>query len=374
MPAALFTAAASGFYEPHRVTDLPLPAPSYAGLIPVDALGSRLFYWLFLAHERSDDNEATPLVVWLNGGPGLSSMFGLFNENGPLEVDSQTLAMRPRKLHWNRRFTMLYIDSPAGVGYSRRGSGGSVRSAKHAATHLWVFLQRLVSMHSELKAAPLYLTGESFCGHYLPPLADHILSANAIARAASWNASTTRAIDATLLAALPEASDIVPLHLVGVSIGGMQADIRQRVRRWPEVAFAFGLLTRDQLVRGQSLASNFSTRLDTPGMPLSEAMAPKHELEEMVATASGVTKLNLARQHGTYCLYRFAHLLNTSVMTERVHADATRHEDAPPHEAHSQFVALSMGAQEALIADVHSRALEPSSELKHTRVLPPTLA
>lgn len=28
-----------------------------------------------------------PLLLWLQGGSGTSSLFGLFNENGPLMVD-----------------------------------------------------------------------------------------------------------------------------------------------------------------------------------------------------------------------------------------------------------------------------------------------
>ena len=40
-----------------------------------------LFYWFF----RHEDKNA-PLVIWLNGGPGATSMFGLFVENGPLRV------------------------------------------------------------------------------------------------------------------------------------------------------------------------------------------------------------------------------------------------------------------------------------------------
>lgn len=58
-----------------------------------------------------------PIVLWLQGGPGGSSMFGLFNENGPFIVSANgTLSLR--EYSWNREFALLYIDNPVGTGFS----------------------------------------------------------------------------------------------------------------------------------------------------------------------------------------------------------------------------------------------------------------
>lgn len=54
---------------------------SYSGFINVKAK-SGLFYWYFYNEENPD----LPMTLWLNGGPGASSMAGLFDENGPLEI------------------------------------------------------------------------------------------------------------------------------------------------------------------------------------------------------------------------------------------------------------------------------------------------
>ena len=75
----------------HLVTDLPglkepLGSDHYAGLLPVDETGANsLFYWLFEAPTNPLDK---PLIIWLNGGPGCSSMDGLFLELGKCYIPS----------------------------------------------------------------------------------------------------------------------------------------------------------------------------------------------------------------------------------------------------------------------------------------------
>ncbi|GMS93103.1 hypothetical protein PENTCL1PPCAC_15278, partial [Pristionchus entomophagus] len=52
--------------------------------------GNKLFYW-FLESQNAD--PSTPVILWLNGGPGCSSLIGMFTENGPFRVnpDQRTL-------------------------------------------------------------------------------------------------------------------------------------------------------------------------------------------------------------------------------------------------------------------------------------------
>ena len=86
-----------------------------AGFLTTDeATAKHMFYWFFEA--QSGDPDA-PLVVWLQGGPGGSSMFGLFSEMGPYALTAQLEPVR-RNTTWNRDYAMLFIDNPVGAGFS----------------------------------------------------------------------------------------------------------------------------------------------------------------------------------------------------------------------------------------------------------------
>ncbi|KAL8364791.1 hypothetical protein RB595_003864 [Gaeumannomyces hyphopodioides] len=73
------------------------------------------FFWFFEARE---DPKNAPLTVWMNGGPGASSMPGLFNENGPCFVNNDSSTTRLNPTSWNTKSNMLYIDQPVQVGFS----------------------------------------------------------------------------------------------------------------------------------------------------------------------------------------------------------------------------------------------------------------
>lgn len=74
-----------------------------------------LFFWFVEARQETD-----LLSVWLNGGPGSSSMFGFFTGAGPCEVveDGRSLTTKAREWGWDRSSNMLFIDQPNQVGFS----------------------------------------------------------------------------------------------------------------------------------------------------------------------------------------------------------------------------------------------------------------
>uniref|UniRef100_A0A2C9JLN1 Carboxypeptidase n=1 Tax=Biomphalaria glabrata TaxID=6526 RepID=A0A2C9JLN1_BIOGL len=150
---------------------------SYSGFITVDELiGNHLFFWFFPA--MNSDPKA-PLVIWLNGGPGVSSELGLFHENGPLkfrETENGEVGYERRNSSWAETFSMLYIDNPVGVGYSYSDSGEEgYRSTQEEYTRdLYEFIQQFYVMFPEYLQRELYIGGQSYAGKYVPAFAYRI--------------------------------------------------------------------------------------------------------------------------------------------------------------------------------------------------------
>lgn len=89
----------------------------YTGWVTVPGeYPTNLFFWFVGAREPT-----SALTMMLNGGPGASSMFGLFAENGPCQVvekSANRLETAAREWGWDRASNMLFIDQPNQVGFS----------------------------------------------------------------------------------------------------------------------------------------------------------------------------------------------------------------------------------------------------------------
>ena len=103
----------------------PLPSKWYSGYLPVTV--TKALHYVFI---ESLSNPATdPILIWFNGGPGCSSMLGLFAENGPYIIDDGETIIKPNPWPWNKNASLLFIESPAGVGFSlANGTGGTLHS------------------------------------------------------------------------------------------------------------------------------------------------------------------------------------------------------------------------------------------------------
>lgn len=68
---------------------------------------------MFFDSQRDPDND--PLVLWLNGGPGCSSLIGMVYENGPFTFIANDTNFQINQFAWNKKANLLYISSPQGV-------------------------------------------------------------------------------------------------------------------------------------------------------------------------------------------------------------------------------------------------------------------
>jgi vitellogenic carboxypeptidase-like protein len=169
-----------------RVTALPVlgpvTQPQFAGYASVgtaacaDILCSRqpgLFYWLV---GQSADYRSRPTLYWTNGGPGASSMYGFFSENGPYKLSpAGRLVSNPDS--WSKVANYLVFDHPLGVGMSFPTDGDYTQNLRQGIGQLHAALGHVISRHG-MQRSPLFLSGESYGGTYVPLLAKQILDAN----------------------------------------------------------------------------------------------------------------------------------------------------------------------------------------------------
>jgi len=156
---------------------------SYAGF--GKAGKSNLFCWFFESQKCVDPKEAGdfPLLIWLNGGPGASSMAGLLLENGPYLQQSDpagTIVENPYA--WNREAHVMYWDNPVGSGYSYNHHDGHyhyVDSERELSKQFYEALQSFFDDYPVYRKCPLFVTGESYGGKYIPAITSRIVQENA---------------------------------------------------------------------------------------------------------------------------------------------------------------------------------------------------
>ncbi|KAL2242840.1 UNVERIFIED_CONTAM: Serine carboxypeptidase-like 45 [Sesamum indicum] len=189
MAAALFLVLSclmgvkSSYLLPHpdKITQLPGQPPvefqHFSGYVTVDEKKEKALFYYFV--EAEIDPLSKPLVLWLNGGPGCSSIgVGAFSENGPFRPNGQALLRN--EYSWNREANMLYLDTPIGVGfsYSTGASSYATVNDEMTAKDNLVFLQRWFLKFPQYRNSSLFITGESYAGHYVPQLAKLVIELN----------------------------------------------------------------------------------------------------------------------------------------------------------------------------------------------------
>ncbi|ETN68892.1 serine carboxypeptidase, partial [Necator americanus] len=173
----------------------------------------RLHYWLV---ESQNYPVTAPLLLWLNGGPGSSSVWGMLTENGPFRPNRDGKTLYENVYSWNKFANVLYLEAPHNVGYSystqpndnaytddqltavfsiflfspinpvvshanmRRVDSGDViphedYGTKKTADENFNALKDFFNIYPHYANREFFVTGESYAGVYIPTLARRIL-------------------------------------------------------------------------------------------------------------------------------------------------------------------------------------------------------
>ncbi|ELU16203.1 hypothetical protein CAPTEDRAFT_104617, partial [Capitella teleta] len=160
----------------------------YSGYLKASST-KHLHYWFL---EAETDAKSAPLVLWMNGGPGCSSLDGLLSEHGPFFVRFCTInpeasffffiyrlkmmeKLKKNPYSWNKIANMLYMEAPAGVGFSYADDANYTTTDDETALHNHMSLRDFLLHYPEFSTNEFFITGESYGGIYVPTLAARIV-------------------------------------------------------------------------------------------------------------------------------------------------------------------------------------------------------
>ncbi|KAH9160805.1 hypothetical protein LEN26_001699, partial [Aphanomyces euteiches] len=148
--AAALAAAGPPPKNPHEIESMPgynddtaINFAQFAGHIRLQSTGQDMFYWLV---ESTSNPSLDPLVIWLHGSgdPGCSALNSLFTDVGPFVVQSD-LRIKRNPYAWNRRANFLFVESIAGVGFSRPMLNATEYNDEETAARMYEFLQEFLA-------------------------------------------------------------------------------------------------------------------------------------------------------------------------------------------------------------------------------------
>lgn len=137
---------------------------AHSGYITVNKTSNTNLFFLLV--ESAVNSSDVPLLLWTQGGPGLSALFGQFLQNGPIAFTAGgNLSLRTNTLQKN--MSVLYVDVPVGAGFSFTGDNTTYpKNLEDITITVIAFLTQFLELFSYYKNREFYLAGESYGARY----------------------------------------------------------------------------------------------------------------------------------------------------------------------------------------------------------------
>lgn len=134
---------------------------SYGGLLPVSANPNDTQQLYFCFSPSENPAASNEITIWLNGGPGCSSLIGLFQENGNFLWQAGTAQPVANPWAWTKLTNMVWIDQPVGAGFAQ--GEPTAYGSDDTANQFLGFWKNFVNTFN-LTDREVYITGESYAG------------------------------------------------------------------------------------------------------------------------------------------------------------------------------------------------------------------
>ncbi|KAJ9541317.1 hypothetical protein OSB04_027823 [Centaurea solstitialis] len=160
----------------------PLPFHLETGYVGVDENEDVQLFYYFIESESNPKRD--PLILWITGGPGCSSISGLVYENGPVKFEEvhyngSLPTLISRHGSWTKVANIIFLDIPVGAGFSYRRSGQESHSNDFLfADQTYEFMRKWLKSHSDFISNPFYVGGDSYSGRPIPVITQLISNGN----------------------------------------------------------------------------------------------------------------------------------------------------------------------------------------------------
>lgn len=201
-------------------------------------------------------------------------MIGNFYELGPWRIVPYqgTVKLEQNPGSWNRLFGLLFLDNPIGSGFSIAASSDEIPRDQHqVAKHLFAAIRAFIRINPGFGSRPVYITGESYAGKYVPAIGYYILKKN------------------------PELDYDERVNLAGLAIGDGLTDPRTQVMTHSDHAYYLGLINEKQRTQLE-VAQLEAVRLVDRGLWAEATNARNHVLHMLQNMTGFATLYDLRRK------------------------------------------------------------------------------